>query len=60
MDAVRHSHRAYIFDNSTDAQNGNHAWLAEISDGQILELKTGQIPAWFKQAVLDKVGSRQK
>jgi predicted ABC-type ATPase len=56
MDAISHSHRAYIFDNSTDAKNRNHTWVAEITDGQMLELKTDQIPAWFKQAVLDKVG----
>jgi predicted ABC-type ATPase len=57
-DAIRHSHRAYIFDNSTDAQNHNHIWLAEITDGQMLELKTSEIPAWFKQAVLDKAGNK--
>jgi predicted ABC-type ATPase len=55
MDAIRHSHRAYVFDNSTDAQNPSHTWLAEITEGRMLELKTGQIPAWFKRAVLDKV-----
>ena len=55
MDAIRHSHRAYVFDNSTDSQNPSHTWLAEITEGQMLELKTGQIPAWFKRAVLDKV-----
>ena len=54
MEAIRHSHRAYIFDNSTDAQNRNHTWLAEITNGQMMEWKTEQIPAWFKQAVLDK------
>jgi predicted ABC-type ATPase len=58
MDAIRHSHRAYIFDNSTDAQNRNHIWLAEITDGKMLELKTQQMPAWFKQAVLDKAGGK--
>jgi len=60
MDAIRHSHRAYVFDNSTDAQNPSHIWLAEITDGQMLELKTGQIPAWFKRAVLDKAGDKQE
>ena len=56
LDAIRHTHRAYIFDNSTDSQNRNHTWLAEITDGQTLELKTNQIPAWFQRAVLAKVG----
>jgi predicted ABC-type ATPase len=59
MDAIRHSHRAYIFDNSTDAQNRNHIWLAEITDGQMLEMKTDQIPAWFKRAVLDRVRDKR-
>jgi len=34
---------------------GKRTWLAEITDGRELELKTDQIPAWFKQAVLDKI-----
>jgi hypothetical protein len=29
--------------------------LAEITDGRTLELKTRQVPAWFKYAVLDKI-----
>ena len=60
MGAVCHSDRAYIFDNSTDSENRNHTWLAEITDGQILELKTDQIPAWFKRVVLSKAGVRPK
>ena len=51
MEAVRHTNRAYIFDNS----NHEHIWLAEITDGKSLELRTDRIPAWFKQAVLDKI-----
>jgi ABC-type multidrug transport system ATPase subunit len=30
-------------------------WLAEITDGRVLEMKTDRVPAWFKRAVLDKI-----
>lgn len=56
MDAVKHTNRAYIFDNSTDNADGRHTWLAEITDGSTLELKSDLAPAWFRKAVLDKVG----
>ena len=55
MDAIRHTNRAYIFDNSGDNAGHEHTWLAEITDGRTLELKTNKIPAWFKRIVLDKV-----
>lgn len=54
VDAIRYSHRAYIFDNSTDNSDNTHTWLAEITDGKLMQFKTEQIPAWFKRAVLDK------
>ncbi len=53
MDAIRHANRAYVFDNSGD--NKRHTWLAEITDGKELELKSDRIPAWFKRSVLDKI-----
>jgi len=53
MHAIRYANRAYVFDNSGD--NKKHTWLAEITDGKELELKSDQIPAWFKRAVLDKI-----
>ena len=49
-DAIRHTNRAYIFDNSTHQQ----IWTAEITDGEFLEMKTDRMPAWFKIAVWDK------
>ena len=55
MEAIRHTNRAYIFDNSTDNADGTHTWLAEVTDGKTLELKTERIPAWFKRAVMDKI-----
>lgn len=50
MDAVQCSHRAYIFDNSSHEQ----IWLAEITNGKLLEMKTTQMPAWFKKSLWDK------
>ncbi len=52
MNAIRHTNRAYVFDNSSDGED--HTWLAEITDGQQLEMKTEKVPAWFKRAVLEK------
>lgn len=53
MEAIRHADRAYVFDNSGHLQE--KVWLAEITSGKVLELKTDQVPAWFKRAVLDKI-----
>jgi len=53
MDAILHANRAYVFDNSGD--NQDRTWIAEITDGSELEVKTNQMPAWFRRAVLDKV-----
>ena len=55
MDAIRHTNRAYIFDNSSDNADRRHTWLAEITEGRTLELKADLVPAWFKRAVLDKI-----
>lgn len=45
--AIPFTNRAYIFDNSTH----EHIWLAEITDGHLLEIKTDKIPAWFTKAL---------
>ncbi len=55
LEAFKHSSRAYIFENSTDISNPRLAWLAEVTDGQLLELKTDRIPAWFQRAVIQKI-----
>jgi len=55
MAAIRRTNRAYVFDNSGHTQDRKHTWLAEITEGRELELKSDQIPAWFKRAVLDKI-----
>jgi predicted ABC-type ATPase len=51
LDAIRYTNRAYIFDNSSNKE----IWVAEITDGKLLELKTNQLPHWFKKAVWDKI-----
>ena len=50
IEAIQFTNRAYIFDNSTH----EHIWLAEITDGHLMEMKTDQVPAWFKKALGDK------
>ena len=55
-DAVEHSNRAYIFDNSSDEK----VWIAEVTDGAIFELKSDMMPVWFKTALLDKFGSDEE
>lgn len=49
-EAIQFTNRAYIFDNSTH----EHIWLAEITDGHLMEMKTDQVPEWFKRALGDK------
>ena len=46
-EAIQFTNRAYIFDNSTH----EHIWLAEITNGHSLEMKTDLVPAWFKKAL---------
>lgn len=50
-DAVTCADRAYLFDNS----NADRVWIAEVTNGVDLELKTDLVPRWFKTAVLDKL-----
>lgn len=57
MAATQHTNRAYIFDNS--GQNQERTWLAEITDGRNLEIKSDQIPDWFRKAVLQKFTSEE-
>lgn len=50
---IRHSNRAYIFDNS----RSDLRWLAEFAANEKWEAKVNHLPQWFKVAVLDKIGS---
>jgi predicted ABC-type ATPase len=54
--AIPFTNRAYIFDNSTH----EHIWLAEITDGHLMEMKTDQVPAWFKKALGGKFNIESK
>jgi predicted ABC-type ATPase len=59
VDAIRCTNRAYIFDNSTDNADKRQTWLAEITEGKFLVVKTKRIPDWFRRAVLEKTGECQ-
>lgn len=51
LDGIRCSNRAYIFDNS----NHQQTFVAESTDGKVLEMKTAAMPGWFKWAIWDKI-----
>ncbi|MBL9115313.1 MAG: zeta toxin family protein [Verrucomicrobiaceae bacterium] len=53
LDAVKHTNRAYLFDNSR--HGGARLWVAEITDGQDLEVKCDPMPHWFEKAIWNKV-----
>jgi predicted ABC-type ATPase len=55
MDAVQLTDRAYIFDNTSH----ECIWLAEVTDGRLLEIKTAQMPQWFKHNLWDKFVAQQ-
>lgn len=50
------SNRAYIFDNSSH----EHLIIAEVTEGKEIEMKTDQMPDWFKTALWDKYCSMQR
>jgi len=54
--AIAHTNRAYIFDNSGDTFE--NTWVAEITDGTNMEVRSSALPHWFQRAVLDKVSDR--
>lgn len=51
MPAIRCADRAYIFDNS---QHANISWIAEISNGNLLDPQTNEFPMWFKRVLEGK------
>ena len=57
LEAVKHTNRAYLFDNSR--HGGDHLWVAEITDGHDLEMKCDPMPLWFQKAVWDKITAPQ-
>ncbi len=50
FNAVQYSNRAYIFDNS----GNQRILLAEVTDGQSLDMKTDFMTTWFKNALWDE------
>lgn len=48
--AVACADRAFIFDNSDESA----VWVAEVTDGTVLEAKVDTLPGWFKRALWDK------
>ena len=46
-EALSCTNRAYIFDNSGAAK----IWLAEVTEGDRLEVRAGSLPAWFAAAL---------
>lgn len=53
MLAIQRTNRAYIFDNS--GEDRDRTWVAEVTEGREMEVKTNQMPAWFKHAVWEKI-----
>ena len=50
FDAISCTDRAYVFDNSGDQR----VWIAEVTDGLVLEAKTDAMPHWFMHALWDR------
>lgn len=49
-EAVRFANRAYFFDTSAESTR----YFAEITDGTKIDLKSSEMPMWFRSAVWDK------
>ena len=48
--AVSCSSRAFVFDNSGES----HVWVAEVTDGIVLESKVESLPDWCKRSLWDE------
>lgn len=53
LDAIRVSDRAYLFDNSRSG--GAQTWIAEVTGGHDLTIRSDHLPPWFQRAVWDKI-----
>ncbi len=53
LDAIRATDRAYLFDNSR--AGGGQTWVAEVTGGHDLTIRTSRLPAWFQRAVWNKI-----
>lgn len=50
-EAIKHTNRAYIFDNSADKAE----LVAEITDAKRIEIKINSVPTWFVKYILEKL-----
>ena len=50
-EAVKFTNRAYIFDNS----GSEFKWIAKITEGKEIDIKTEYYPTWLKTYLLDKI-----
>jgi predicted ABC-type ATPase len=50
-EAVKFTNRAYIFDNS----GSEFQWVAEITEGKEIDIKTEFYPTWLKKYLLNKI-----
>jgi predicted ABC-type ATPase len=53
LPAIRETDRAYVFDNS--GENKERVWVAEMTGGKSIEIKTDRLPAWFQRAVMSRI-----
>lgn len=51
LEAIKHINRAYLFDNSGE----NQIWVAEITNGKELSLRSNTKPLWFEKYILNKL-----
>lgn len=51
LPAIRLTNRAYLFDNSGE----NQVWVAEITNGTELSVRSDSKPAWFQQYIIDRL-----
>lgn len=51
LSAIRLTNRAYLFDNSGE----NQIWVAEITNGNELSVRSDNKPAWFQQYIVDRL-----
>jgi predicted ABC-type ATPase len=51
FDAIQLTERAYLFDNSGETR----VWVAEVTGGKKIELKTKDVPNWFIRYVENKI-----
>ena len=50
-EAIKFTNRTYLFDNS----GVEFQWVAEITEGEQIEIKSDKQPLWLKKYVLDKL-----